>query len=492
MKKGLKYVYDMQKEISLFSQTGALLDWDHQVYMPKLGSLSRAEQTSLISKEIHKRLISNKLFNEAKNLLKTNLKGRDGIVVNRLYNDLLIARKLPLDFVGELSKTTSLAHNIWEESREKNNFNLFKPILKKIVDLKKKECNYLDFKGHAYNGLFNYYEEGMTVEKIVPLFNKLKYELIELLQEIKKSKHYNKKFKFLNRNYPRESEKKIALELKELLGLKNDNSRMDLSAHPFTTSIGIGDTRVTYRFVDENVLSSFFSVAHETGHAFYELDLPEKYKYTVVHDAASFGLHESQSRFWENMICRSKSFWRYFYPKYKREFKINAGLDEWYRAVNKVGPGFIRLEADEVSYALHIILRLELEMGLIDGSIRVDDLPKKWNKKMKEYLNVNVGNDSDGVLQDVHWSGGGFGYFPTYAIGSIYAAQLYDKMNNKKFLNDIESGRFGGILNWLNKNIHRHGREKNAEDIIKNVCGCGLNPEVYVKYLRRKYLDIYK
>ncbi len=319
MKKELEYIYDAQKEISLLKYTDALLGWDQRVCMPNDGGISRAEQNALISKEIHKRNISDKLFSETRRLMKTNLIGKEKVVVNRLYKDLVISRKLPLDFVEELSRTTSLAHNVWREAREKNNFNLFKPYLKKIVELKRKEANYLYLGGHSYNGLFNNYEEGMTVEKIRPLFDKLKYELIKLLKEIKGSRDYDKKFEFFN-EFPREGERRMAEELRKSLGLKENNSRMDLSAHPFTTSIGINDTRITYRFKG-NPMGSFLSTAHETGHAFYELNFPKKYKYTAVYDGASLGLHESQSRFWENMICRSNPFWEYFYPKYKQEFK---------------------------------------------------------------------------------------------------------------------------------------------------------------------------
>ena len=496
MKKRLKYIYEVQKNVSMLGGALALLDWDQKTYMPKMGDESRSEQIAYLSKEIHKMLVSEKFFREVNKLRKSRLKGKDRIVVDRLYRDMLISRKLPVDFVEDMSRTVSLAYNAWQEAKEKNNFNIFKPHLEKIVKLKIRECEYLGFKGHPYNGLLNYYEEGMTVEKLKPVFEKLKMDLVELLREIKKSNSYKEKYPFLKKEFDKKKEMKLDLDLKELIGIKEDFSRIDISAHPFTTTIGINDTRITYWFKNKDPMSSFFAVAHEGGHALYELGMPEKYAFTVVHDSPSMGMHESQSRFWENMICGGKYFWQYFYPRFKREFKHlkNVSLNRWYNGVNEIKPGAIRVESDEISYCLHVILRFEIELGLITGKIKVKDLPKIWNQKMMEYLGVVVKKDSEGVLQDMHWSSGDFGYFPTYAIGTIYAAQLYDKMikSNPKFINDIRRGKFDNILNWLRKNVHRHGREMSADNIIKRACGSGLDPDAYIDYLRKKYLEIYK
>jgi len=495
MKKRLDYIYRVQKEISLLGGIGALIGWDHRTYMPRLGDKSRAEQSAYLSKLMHEKIISNKFFSEVKKL-RGKVDGKDKIVVERVYKDLIISRKLPVEFVEEMSRTGSLAYNAWDEAKKKSNFKIFEPHLKKIINLKQQECKYLDFSGHPYNGLLNYYEEGMTAEKLKPIFEKLKIDLIELLSEIKRSDKYKEKYDFLNKQYDKERERKLDLELKDLMGLKDEFSRIDISSHPFTTSPGMNDARITYWFKDREPMASFLAVAHEAGHALYELGLPEKYAYTFVHDAPSLGLHESQSRFWENMIARGKPFWKFFYPKFRKEFSHlkNISFDRWYEGINQIRPSFIRVEADEVTYGLHIILRFEIELGLIDGSIKVNDLPEIWNKKMNEYFGLNVKNDREGVLQDMHWSDGGVGYFPTYVIGTIYAAQLYEQMikENPNFVKDIRKGKFGNILKWLRKNVHQYGRELTAEEIIKKVCGSGLNPDAYISYLRKKYLDIYK
>jgi len=272
---------------------------------------------------------------------------------------------------------------------------------------------------------------------------------------------------------------------------------MDVSTHPFTTSMGYNDVRITTNFERKNPLFSFFSTVHEAGHALYELGMPkEHFKDTVISDSPSLGLHESQSRFWENMICRSKQFWNYFYPIFKKkspsEFK-DIGIDIWYRYVNSVKPSLIRVEADELTYCLHVILRFELENSLMDEKIKVAELPELWNEKMNELLGITPKNDKDGVLQDMHWSGGSFGYFPTYAIGSIYSSQLFKKLTdeNPGIFTDIEKGDFKNIIKWLRENVHRYGRIITADEIIKNVCGEGLNAKVFINYLKNKYYNLY-
>ena len=278
--------------------------------------------------------------------------------------------------------------------------------------------------------------------------------------------------------------------------LKKDSSRLDVSTHPFTTSIGYDDVRITTSFNRPNPLFSFFSTIHEAGHALYEEGMPRgEYKYTVISDSPSLGLHESQSRFWENMIARGKPFWKFFYPIFKETLdgQFDQGFEEWYRLVNLVKPSLIRVEADELTYCLHVILRFEIEVDLIEDKTDVDELPDIWNEKIDEMIGVKPGNDVKGVLQDMHWSGGSFGYFPTYAIGTIYAAQLFKKLNEEKpdVTFEIEKGDFGNILSWLRRNVHSFGRLMTADEIIKNVCGEGLNAKVFVDYLKNKYYLLY-
>ena len=284
----------------------------------------------------------------------------------------------------------------------------------------------------------------------------------------------------------------------ETMLLPKDRFRLDVSTHPFTTSMDYNDVRFTTNFERKNPLSSFFSTVHEAGHALYELGMPkDEFKDTVISDSPSLGLHESQSRFWENMVARSQQFWNYFYPIFKKslpnDFR-NLDIDIWYRYVNQVKPSFIRVEADELTYCLHVILRFELENSLMENKIKVSELPELWNNKMNEMLGIIPKKDKEGVLQDMHWSGGNFGYFPTYAIGTIYASQLFKKMKeeNPSFYSEIEKGNFRNILNWLRDHVHKYGRLMTADDIIKNACGEGLNAKVFVEYLKEKYLPLYE
>jgi carboxypeptidase Taq len=337
----------------------------------------------------------------------------------------------------------------------------------------------------------------MTVEKLKEEFSILEQNLVEILDKVKSSRIYE------NQEKPKiklesEKQKKLCSIVFEKMNLSMDKARIDISTHPFTTSMGNGDVRITTNYEHENHLFSFFSTVHESGHALYELGMPRNhYKNTVISDSPSLGLHESQSRFWENMIARSYSFWSYFLPLFK-EISSNCfsqfDLKKWFKIVNQVCPSLIRVEADELTYCLHVILRFEIEVGLIDDKIRISELPDVWNEKMDKLLGVTPKNDKEGVLQDMHWSGGSFGYFPTYAIGTIYASQLFKKLSeeNIKVKTEIKKGNFKNILAWLVKNVHQYGRLMTADEIIKKTCGEGLNSKVFVNYLKDKYYKIYE
>lgn len=501
MEKELKIIYDIQREISVLTSVLALLDWDQKTYMPLEAKEERSEQVSSITKIIHEKFLSEKLYRAVKKLhnpgvFKT-LKKKDKIVVKKLYKDVLDARKFPLEFVEELSMVTSMAVMAWQEAKEKNDFRIFAPWLEKTIKLKRKQIKYINLPGHPYNSLLDDFEEGMTVEKIKPVFQKLKVELIELLREIEKTRMYKQhKNIFRNKVFPVSGQRKISKDIFKRMLLPPLRSRLDVSSHPFTLPLSIDDARITTRY-DENNLTSFFATVHESGHALYCLGLPYKFEYTVIAQPSSIGLHESQSRFWENMIARNVWFWKFYFYVFKKTFKEefkHVVLKDFYRWINHVKPGLNRVEADEVTYCLHVILRFELELALIEGKLKVKDLPKAWNKKMKEFLGVTPKNDQEGVLQDMHWGMGVFGYFPTYAIGTIYAAQLFNQLLKEKpsIKEQIEKGNFKPILAWLRKNIHQHGRIFTAEQIIKKTCKKGLDPSEYVKYLRNKYLGIYK
>lgn len=494
MNKDLDLIYGYQKEATILGHLGAFLCWDQMTYMPVKGVKARSEQMVLISHLLHKKTISDDLFNALKRLRKKKLSKKDALIVKKLYKDILKARKLPEEFVKELSRTTSLAYQAWDEARAKKNFKIFQPYLEKIVELKQKECKYINEKGHPYNSLLDSFEEGMTVEKLKPIFSNLKKDLMELINKIKKTEVYKKQKKvLLKNNLPVDKQRKLCEDVISRMGLRKEFSRLDVSTHPFTERIGVEDVRITTNF-RENPLFSFESTIHEAGHALYELNLPKKDAYNILGQAPSLGIHESQSRLWENMIGKGKSFWKFYYPKFKKEFGLKGSFDQLYREVNMVKPSFIRVEADEVTYCLHVILRFEIEMGLIDGSIKVKDLPRVWNRKMKEFLGIVPKDDKEGVLQDMHWSMGAIGYFSTYAIGSMYYAQLYKQLlkENKNIEKKISKGEYSDVVKWLKKKVHSLGSYYLADDIIKKVCKQGLNPDVYVSYLNEKYSEIYR
>ena len=501
MKESLDFIYKQQKDLSILGGIGALIGWDQMTYMPKMGAQDKSEQSALLSKISHEKVVSDEFWNHIQSLNKEtiykDLSEKDKNVVKRLYRDVEKSRKVPSSFVEKMSRTTTLAYQNWEKAREKNDFKLFSPHLERIIDLEKEYCNFFDIPGPRYNTLLDDYEEGMTADILQKEFNYLKKELVEILDKIKNSEIY-KDQKEIKVNIDANEQEKLCNIVTEKMLLPKEKTRLDESIHPFTTSMGDNDVRITTSFRRKGPFFSFFSTIHEAGHALYELGMPkDEYKDTVISDSPSLGLHESQSRFWENMIARSKPFWRYFYPVFQDIAKDQlSGIDfeKWYRAINKVRPSLIRVEADELTYCLHVILRFEIELDLMQDKIDVNDLPTIWNEKMDEILGIIPGNDVEGVLQDMHWSGGSFGYFPTYAIGTIYSAQIYNqiKKENKNIESEIENADFTNILDWLRNNIHIYGRSMTADEIIKKCCGDGLNSKVFIDYLKDKYYKIYQ
>jgi len=501
MKESLDFIYKEQKELSTFSGIGALLGWDQMTYMPPEGNVGRSEQISLISRLAHEKFTADELYRHVKKLNEIHnlekLQEKDRAVVVRLEKDIEKSRKVPSEFVERMSKTTAIAYTVWQEAREKDKFLLFAPHLEKIVELEKEYCTFINLPGPAYNSLLDEYEEGMTVETLKKEFAYLKPQITEILEKITSSDVYRRQQAF-DMKFDVEKQKRICDFVVKKMNLPKKRSRLDVSTHPFTTSMGDDDVRITTNYERKNPLFSFFSTVHEAGHALYELGLPrDEFKDTVISDAPSLGLHESQSRFWENMIARNNHFWNYFYSEFQKiapEKLKDMDIETWYRYVNQVRPSFIRVEADELTYCLHVILRFELELALIDGEIKVSELPMCWNEKMTEMLGITPKNDKEGVLQDMHWSGGSFGYFPTYVIGTIYASQLFKQLSqeNSSLTEEIEQGNFINILSWLRKNVHQYGRLMTADEIIKKTCGDGLNSKVFVSYLKDKYYPLYK
>lgn len=500
-KESLKYIYNQQKELSVLGGIGALLGWDQMTYMPKNGARERSEQTALLSSLAHKRVVSDEFWNHITRLKKetvfSELSTEDQHVIKRLHKDVEKSRKIPEDFVKRVAKITTLAYPAWQQARHKNKFSLFQPHLEKIIDLQKEYCGYIDLPGPRYDTLLDDYEEGMTADKLQEEFTLLKKKLNTILDKIISSKTYEQQ-QTIPLNFSKSVQQQLCQDIFHQMNLSKECSRIDESTHPFTIGIGNEDVRITTSYERENPLFSFFSTIHEAGHALYELGMPKgKYTDTVIADSPSLGLHESQSRFWENMIARSKPFWEYYYKEFKKQNRSQmdmVSLDSWYNQVNRVQPSFIRVEADELTYCLHVILRFELETMLMEEKLFVSELPQVWNEKMDEYLGIIPRTDAEGVLQDMHWSGGSIGYFPTYSIGTIYAAQLCKQLqkDHPETIEEIRQGSFSNILSWLRTHIHQYGRMMTAEEIINSICGEGLNADVFVSYLSKKYLTIYQ
>jgi len=491
----LQIIEKYQKEIITLSRISALMQWDTQTYMPKYANEERADQVSYLSSKIHEKMIDDEFWEAVQRLNEddTNLDARLMRIVEILYKDISKSKKLPMEFVAELAKERSLSFNAWQKAREEMDANIFMPHLGKMIELKRKEIEYRGHEGHPYNTLLDDYEEGMTVEKLDPVFEKLKIGLIELLKKIMNSESYkNQKKVLVSGKFDHDKQITFTNEISRGLGLENESSRLDISEHPFTTTLGLRDVRITTN-VRDDPLFSIGSTIHEAGHALYELGMPDDEQYTVLGDAPSLGLHESQSRFWENMVGLGKPFWKHFFPKAVNLFNIEDKLDLWHKEINQVNPHYIRIESDEVHYCLHVILRYELEKGLMDGSINVENIAEKWNEKVKEYFGLEVRNAKEGFMQDVHWSEGYFGYFPTYALGTIYAAQIYNKL--KEEMDNVEDkiadGSFDKIKDWLKEKIHQYGSMRVADDIITGVCGKGLDTDDFLDYLNKKYAELY-
>ncbi|MEM0492541.1 MAG: carboxypeptidase M32 [Candidatus Thermoplasmatota archaeon] len=501
MKESLKFVYQQQREISLLGGISALLSWDQMTYMPMKGANERAEQSSLISRLMHDKIVSDEFYDHIIKLSddKTlkRLTKHDRIILERLKKDVEKARKIPSDYIKRSSRIISLSYNAWQTAKKKKNYRLFSPYLKKILELEQEYYDYIKLPGHPYNTLLDDYEEGMTVERLKTEFKHIKKQIVDLLENIKTSKTYEKQ-KPIKGLYPQKKQHECCLLILQHMMLKPDESRLDTSAHPFTIQINDNDVRITTRYNKYNPLSSFYSTIHEAGHALYDLGLPQGvYKDTVISEAPSVGLHESQSRFWENMIGKSKDFCYYWYPILKKMYPDNPDIkknqDIGYQIVNQVKPSPIRVEADELTYSLHIILRFEIELLLINDKITINEIPDFWNDKMIELLGVKPKNDAEGVLQDMHWSTGDIGYFPTYLIGSIYAAQIHKQLLKEQpdTPKQIRKGDYQNIIKWLRTHIHRYGRTLTSDQIIKKTCHEGLNADTYIKYLKDKYTTIY-
>ncbi|HPQ69878.1 MAG TPA: carboxypeptidase M32 [bacterium] len=490
-------VISWYKEIMTLGHIVEVLHWDQRVNLPKAGLERRAEQLAWAESLMHSMLTDKEKVAKVEELAAEAAQINDDAQVNirEIKRETDRATKVPNELVEEISRHTSLSNAAWVEARQNDDFAHFAPFLQKMVELRRQEAAALGFADKPYDAMLDYFEPFADEASIDALLTDLRERLVPFFHKILGAEKHDAGM-IVGKSYPAAQQEAFGKMVIKRLGFDFDGGRMDVSAHPFTIGTW-GDVRITTRYNESDLRQSTFGTIHEAGHAMYEQGLLRDHLDTPLGQSASLGVHESQSRFWENIIGRSLSFWRFFYPEAQKAFPgqlDDVTLQQFYQAVNLVQPSFIRVEADEVTYNLHIILRFEIERDLVAGRIAVDDLPAAWNAKMKQYLNVDVPADALGVLQDVHWSEGLLGYFPTYTIGNLYSAQLYEKMRNDLGEMDkmILEGNFVDILAWMRKHIHQHGKRYKAADLIERATMEKPSAVPFMKYLEEKYLPLYR
>jgi len=492
LKNRLHEIHDLRK-------IGGLLDWDQHVMMPPKGGAVRAEQSATLERIAHEKFISpdlGKLLDDLQSYGESQpYDSFDASLIRVARRDYEKLSRVPPDLSAEIARTTSISMDAWAEARRQSDFKMFLPHLEKNVALVHKYVECFDEPENIYDLLLDDYERDMKTAEVQKIFDDLKKDLVPLIAAIGKRADAVSD-KCLHGNFPKDKQREFCVGIVSRFGWQPDSWRLDPTVHPFATSFSTSDIRITTRYYEDFINPSIFGSMHECGHGLYENGVDPALERTLLCRGASSSLHESQSRMWENLVGRSRSFWKFFYPKIQETFPDafkNVEMETFYRAINKVHPSYIRVEADEATYALHIILRFELEQEIMNGKLALRDLPEAWNARMKSYLGIEVAKDSDGVLQDVHWSGGMFGYFPTYSLGNIVSAQIWEKIlaDMPDLYSQFERGEFMPLREWLREHLHRHGRKFTPQETMQKVVGGPIDVAPYVKYLKKKFGEIY-
>ncbi|MCB1122655.1 MAG: carboxypeptidase M32 [Verrucomicrobiae bacterium] len=473
----------------------SLLGWDEQVNLPPESVDQRARQMATLS-ELHHQATSNPEIGKLLDQLEQDAEAllpEEKAFVRHCRKDYDRATRLPADYVAEKATLDSEAYHAWVNARKNNDFAAFAPYLKRQIEMCIRGAGYLGQADNPYDYQIDLFDPGMNAKTIEGLFEKLKEQLVPLAQSILSSpiKARNEEL----RGFPVDLQRDFLTEVTKTLGFDYQRGRIDVAVHPFCSG-NAKDTRMTTRFNEDVPLDSLFSSIHETGHGLYEQGLPHEHLHNPLGEAVGMGIHESQSRLWENQVSRSREFWTYFEPRYREIFPEQlAGLssEDLYLAINAVTLCPIRVDSDEVTYNLHIILRFELEKKLFSGELSVDDLPTEWNRLSQEIIGLTPPSDREGVLQDVHWSGGSFGYFPSYCLGNMIAAQLWYKVleDIPGLTGDFAIGEFDRLLGWLRENIHQHGKRYDTLDLVTRVTGEPINPDFLIRYLKDRYVPLY-
>jgi carboxypeptidase Taq len=488
------------RKMDSYREAAAVLSWDMATGAPPKGKEQRAEVIGMLATELFKMGIAPEMKEMLDTLSQkdtyTSLDPVMQAMIRELKKEYEKNQSIPAALFEEYTVLTSKAQVVWEEAKEKNDFALFQPYLERIVGYLQQFIDIWGYSGHRYNTLLDRYEPGITVEMIDPLFAGLRDKSVTLLRKIQESGKATD-VSFLNKRFPVDAQRQFNTLVLKKIGYDFAAGRLDESAHPFSTGLNLGDVRITTKIYEHDWQMALFSSIHEAGHAIYEQNIAPELAGTLLADGASMGIHESQSRFWENIVGRSQAFWNYFYKDAAAAFpEAFAGISarDVYRAVNQVQPSLIRIEADELTYNLHIMVRYELEKALISGNLQVADLPGAWNEKMQEYLGLTPPTNAQGVLQDIHWSGGDLGYFPTYSLGNMYAAQLEAALRREipEYQEAVERGEFAIITRWMTEKVHRYGKTRQPADIIRSATEEGINADYLISYLENKYSDVYE
>jgi len=487
-------------EISDINAAAALLSWDQMTLMPQGGADARGRQLATLERLSHEKMINPEIgklldgLQPALNELPPD--STEAALIKVATRDHQKAVKIPTSFTAEFSAHTSKTYEAWARARAEHNFKLVEPLLEKTLELSRQMANFFPGYQHIADPLIDQLDEGMTVAIIRPLFQKLRSELVPLVEQITSQPEADDSC--LRKNYSEADQLRFGLEVAKRLGYDFNRGREDKSPHPFTTSFSIGDVRITTRIKENLLAEALFSTIHETGHALYEQGFNPDFEGTPLADGASMTVHESQSRLWENLVGKSLSFWQFFYPKLQAVFpnQLTAvPLEAFYRAINKVERSLIRTDADEVTYNLHVMLRFELEIEMLEGRLAVKNLSEAWNELYRNDLGVLPSDESLGVLQDMHWYSGTIGgYFQSYTLGNILSAQIYEAAVKAvpNIPAEIAIGNFEHLHYWLKENIYQYGRQYTTREIIKRVTGQPLEIQPYLNYLRHKYGELYK
>lgn len=484
-------------EIADINSAIALLQWDQEVNLPPKAAQGRGQQLATLSALSHRMFTGPEIGDLLRKSAKTlsALDYADACLVEVASHDYDRATKLPESFVHEFAKTQSEAYEVWVRARRESNFALFQPLLARIVELNRRKADLLGFGDSPYDALLDEFERGMTTARVKAVFGELAPRQSALIERIMASPR-QPGVNWLEQAWSTQAQWDFSERVLRDIGYDFEAGRQDKSVHPFTTQFDLTDVRITTRLSERDLFSALMGSIHEGGHALYTQGHDPADRRTPLLDGASLGLHESQSRMWENMIGRSLPFWKHYLTVFRGFFPgqldaVTAG--DVYAAINRVCPSLIRVEADECTYNLHIILRFEIEVGLIEGSIDAASVPEIWNAKMKAYLGLDVPDDASGCLQDIHWSHGAFGYFPTYALGNLYAAHLFEAVlrDIPDVWSRVEQGDFQPLLAWLRERVHKHGRRKLAEEIVREATGKEPDSSAFMRYIETKYGSLY-